>query len=443
MRRYRNKHKPQLELLESRVMLSAADNPASLTPPDWATVVYGDATATVELLPYGHVLTITGGGHGSITVDLSGLPASVINLQISSFDSVTLTGDATLRDLVISDVKYADAGNASLERLFTYGVQHVRIDEAPTDVFLAGAKDANGLATLGDKTLFETNHFSPERSAFIFAFVQNLGLATGSHVETLPIVVSGSPTQSIMMNFQPDNTPKVIGVASQATIIQGNDFARYFLASPTERKTLEQSHLFVTQQAVIERLSPAALVNNSRLQAAIGEAFDGGSAAKSSLRPGTPDSGRPELGVNLIAATNLAVNNSQDSAVRTSAPADLPLVGTFASQHALPDDATAAEIAASVAAPIDISAGTVSVSVDATYQSDVAALSALSLALARLAEPFVQTVSDLQGRLATFGEIASAQVTNQLRTDGRPALLADTRVARQQRQEQEVLVVRI
>ncbi len=79
---------------------------------------------------------------------------------------------------------------------------------------------------------------------------------------------------------------------------------------------------------------------------------------------------------------------------------------------------------------------------DASRASD-STLVALSVSLSHLAEPFVQTLSNMKGRLATFGELATAQVTDHLRTDGRPALLADTRGPKQQREEQDVLVVHI
>src|SRR5262245_4883329 len=129
MRRSRNKQAPRLEALESRVMLSVGDSPANVPGQvDWDAVIHTSdgSRPVIEVYYNDQALRVTGSGHGNLSLDLSQLPASVVSLQILSFESVSLTGEATLRDLVISDVKKADAGHVSLDRLFTFGVDHVR-----------------------------------------------------------------------------------------------------------------------------------------------------------------------------------------------------------------------------------------------------------------------------------------------------------------------------
>src|SRR5262245_48118279 len=120
MRRSRNKQAPRLEALESRVMLSAGDSPANVPGQvNWDAVLHTSdgshpVVDDVFFRDQGLQIKITGSGHGNLSIDLSQLPASVAVLQVSSFESVTLTGEATLHNLVISDVKKADAGHVTL-----------------------------------------------------------------------------------------------------------------------------------------------------------------------------------------------------------------------------------------------------------------------------------------------------------------------------------------
>ena len=124
----------QFEFLESRVLLSGVDTPSDLS----AAIQTTDSHINVNLDVSGTVLKISGPDHGSLSLDLGQLPASIVDLQISSFDSVTLVGEHDVSRLVVSDIRLVDAGRISIsDALGAFGVEQIRIDQAPLTVVLA------------------------------------------------------------------------------------------------------------------------------------------------------------------------------------------------------------------------------------------------------------------------------------------------------------------
>jgi hypothetical protein len=437
MRRFH--HKPKLELLESRVMLAAIDTPSSGTvEAGWESGIQSsDSNISIDLLPYNQVLKITGSGQGNLTIDLSRLPESVVNLQISSFESVTLLGDHSVTSLWLSDIKQVDAGRISIGyMLAAQDVGRIKIDTTPTIVLL---QQGDGSSS-SNKTLLEVGHFS---NGVIYSTMENLGLSTTLRVDELN-VVSANPKQAIMLNFQPDhlNIAGFDAPSQQVSVIRG-DFTRYFLASPTERSALEQSLLAARQSATANLVSLTTLLSKPAIQAALNEVTESGiNLAKGHSRPLDTDVNVARIAVD---PARLAVDGSAAQA-RESRITRTDIELGVAPSVATPDSATPhAAPAAAEGSYLPVTNGfnlnIVPANTDAVSHTN--ALGALSLALARLSEPFVQTVSALQGRFVTFGEIASSRVTEHLRTDGRPALLADTGAVRQQRQDQEVLVVHV
>lgn len=429
-------------------MLSVGDSPANVPGQvDWSMVVHASGTEAplVEVFFNNQGMRVVGTtGSGSVEIDLSHLPASVINLQISSFESVTLTGEASLHDLVVSDVKKIDAGHLTVERLTAYNVERVRIDNSPVEVWLEGAKDADGVPTLGGKTLFETDHFSTAPDALIYGFVESLGLMTSEHVGNLPLLYNGSTSQPVLMNFTPDTKPKMGGLA-EANTIEG-DFAKYFFSSRTEQVQLEKSSVVTARAALVQALSTQQLLGNPRLQAMLTDGLDATTAGRASTVT------RPLVDASATMRADVGVNRPLEKVVDGSdAHAKTAVVDIALQLTSAPTDANAA--AEHDANPMHVaSIDTVApigsaLSVTPTHESDRqgdTVLSALSLALARLSEPFVQTMTDLQGRSATFGQIVSARLTEGLRTDGRPALLVDARPATAKtRSPDEVVIVHV
>jgi hypothetical protein len=445
MRRIRNK--PKLEILESRVLLSAVDTPTvnDAVPADWQTAIQGaGADVSIELLPYNQVLRITGSGHGNLTVDLSRLPASVVNLQISSFDSVTLTGQHDVDSLTVSAVQKVDAGRISISStLWLNDVNQLKVDVAPMFIWVQGARTGDQV-TVGEKTLLEVGSFSSEANATIFGFVKNLGLEVTSRSGTIPTVIGGG-LESIFLNFTPAQTLRGSGVPSEATVIKG-DFARYFLASPSERVALEQSALITRQAALIDRVPLGALLNaNPKLVATLGDGFDAG-VARATLRPVGDrliDTSRLEPGVIARASfrpveTAPETNhvNASELHLDTIAGSDQSMVNKDAALIA------ASRAPATVAPSVAIDDHNFRLQAASTAASE-AVIGALSVALARLQDPFVQTMTALQGRSATFAELAAAQVTGHMSVESRPALLVDGRGSRQERDRQALVVIHV
>jgi hypothetical protein len=447
MRRYRNNSKPRLEALEARVMLSVGDSPANVPAQvDWSTVIHTSGTEPplVEVFFNNQGMRVSGTtGTGSIEIDLSQLPATLVSLQITSFESVTLTGQGTLHDLMVSDVKNLDAGHLTAERLFAYGAERVRIDTAPVEVWLQGAKDADGIPTLGEKTLFSTDHFSTAPDAYIWGFVKSLGLMTTGQVDRQLQIFNASPDQPVLMNFTPDSKPKMAGLA-EAKTIEG-DFATYFFSNRTEQVQLEKSSVVTARAALVQAVSVQQFLGNPRLQVML---MDGGEASGAKVVPTAVSRPLPD-GATSVPRSEV---NRGVPADHLSSPARPSLSVTLE----IPAGAMAADPAGAstqhaeighFAGPEKNVATAVNLEAPATAvnrHAESAVLSALSLALARLTEPFVQTVSDLQGRFVTFGEIASSQLNERLRTEGRPALLVDARsTSAKTKSADEVVVVHV
>jgi len=423
-----------VESLESRVLLAASDIPDHGTALALveAAIVDNGAAIAVELLPYNEVLRITGTGDGNISINLSHLPASVVNLQISSFESVTLTGEATLRDLVLIDVTFADAGNVALDRLFTYEVGHLRIETAPDVVMLQGP----GNGTVGGPILLEAGRFSSSPQAVIFAMVESLGLATTSHVESLP-PISGLVTQSILLNFQPDQ-PITTSHQGTVSVIRGGEFVRYFLSSPDERTSLEQSLLIARQSARVDLVPLSDLLNNPALQSALSTGPETGFGLARIAEGPMLDNGlsgsRFGAESELLQAATLLLDAAGDESPEPSAAgvaSDFFLTESDIRSASIPEHvATFAENSAAEAIVEEAGFEIIEPSQLMLLDADDLA-GAAALALARLGEPLAQMVFDFQGRFATFGDMAAARLSDNLRSDTRPALLVDARPTRQ------------
>lgn len=436
-RRRKNTSNLQLEMLESRVMLAASDGfDPGATAGGQELGIESNARIAIELFPYGEHLTITGEGQGNLTVNLDLLPDSVDRLVIGSFDSVTLLGAASITVLSISDVEKVDAGAITVESLYTFDVEHVRIENAPANILLQGARDASGLPTLGERTLLEVDRFSSSPLAYIFAAVKNLGIATSSTVIDLPDI---SVASSILLNFEPSNAPRVQEDV-EVSVIRGGDFKAYFFGSAEDRAQIEQSPAVTRSLADVERVPLAALLQNPNLRAALIAGLDG-AAAQVHTRPlyeGSVDSATFALDTSVEPQTSLALDLSQSTSRVVASNDTSWLLITADNVNMVIADMPADSVenrAVGMAGPDDASTG----SVVNTAPSETE-LTAISTLLARLSEPFVQTVFNLQGHFASFGAIASAQVTDQMRSDNRPVLLADARPARQREADETIIV---
>ncbi len=418
-------------------MLAAGDVPPTAAPEaGWETAIQGQSVE-IELLPFNQVLRITGPGSGNVVIDLDRLPASVVNLQISSFTNVTLTGDHKVNSLLLSEIGRVDAGRISIgSTLWANNVEHIKIDSAPDIVWLQGSRDESGMLTLGKRTLLDVGTFSSSPSAFIFAWVENLGLSATSPVETAPSITSYG-TQQILLNFQPD-TPLKVNTTGPVNVIAGGDFARYFFSTHNERAALEETPFVARLLAVVERVSMATLLSNPMLKAAITGATDS-SQFRSHVRP-LADTAWINSSLGMAAAL------SAQGAYATMEPRGDKLLGATGLNGALASDAIAPPVVVQqvsdlMGATRDLSADSFQfTSLPDSRTAEAEVEFSLALALAGLSEPFVQTVMGLQGRTASFGDLASARVTEHLRTDSRPALLADTRTHRQRESDDMVVL---
>jgi hypothetical protein len=428
---------PKLELLETRVLLSAVDAPSEFTPEtSWNGAIHSTGgQISVDLLPYNKVLIISGSGHGNLEIDLSHLPSSVANLQISSFDSVTMIGDHAVSSLLVTNVHDVNAGRLAIsDMLAARNVGHVKIDAAPITVLLQGD---GTWGTIGDKTLFESDHIS---NTIILSYLKNLGVMSKDSIDYLGLF-SGDPTANVLFNSQPKKLDlNGIDAQSRQVFVIKGDFAGYFLASPAERSALEQSSLVARQTAISNLVPFSTLLNKAGGQAVLGSLIDSSSIPNVRLRTAgeLEFAGltlevlvtQPQAGDTAAIRSHVAIfGEDRDGFIGGRAAnistekADVPPAGA--------ERAAASDFVAFVPISHVETAGSVQ------------PIAMLSLALTRLANPFVQTVSDLQDHLATFGEIVTVQVATQMRADGRPALLVDARNAARERDMQEITVVSI
>lgn len=433
------RHRPrsaklQVEPLESRVMLAVGDSPANLgLDTNWQTAIQGE-NVSVELAAYSQLdnyfLKITGNGHGQLSVDLSQLPASVVNLQISSFDSVILTGEHTVDNLVLRDIGRVDAGQITINSsLAGYNVEHVKIDEAPKEIVFRPEM----LGELGGKTLLEAERIAP--GGFILSFLDNLGVKSVAPIQQLSIV-SGNTEQNIFLSSQPS------GLVTNARIsIVSGDFDRYFFSTPPEQAALEKTPLVTRVLAVADYVSFASLLSNPALRATLGETLEA-NTSRTHVRPLTEsalEASRLELGAATSLRPELLMNPSDSASnvapvEQSNAWLEAPVGGVAV----MPVEHTEAH----VTSPAFAADGDIRLTPVSTLPSTGTGLTILSLALARLSEPFVQTVLNLQTNSASFGEIVTAQVSSQLQADNRPALLVDTRGTKS-REEQDLVVVNV
>jgi hypothetical protein len=443
--RRRDQKRLQLELLESRVMLSATDESTDGVSPDTVleAIHSNGLDIAVRLTSMDRMVVIQGPGHGNVTIDLSQLPESTRSLQISSFDSVTLIGELSVDSLVVSNVDRLDAGRISIgtnsindgffsDGLYAYGVDQIRIDVAPVFIVLEGAD-----RKVGGRTLLEAGRFS--EGGYIFSSLDSLGLATTDSVQDLS-VVSFNQKQIVLLNFQPTNLH--IGEngflsPDQVSVVQG-DFSRYFAATPVERSSLEQSHLIVRQAAITSPVSLSKVLSNPGAQAALATMIEGApSAAHTHLRP-LVDSEFSRAPVEspeseIVSGTIAAAGSTPQPVIDLSATVPLVPWDAPASSGSMTDVSPLGLEGQSVLSPISHSAA---------EPSDDSVASAVVAALARLTEPFTQTVLDLRGGAASYGDLASARFADSLKTDRQPPLLVNARSARQSN-DGEILVLMV
>lgn len=442
--RRRHQKKLQLEPLESRVMLSAVDQPSTSLSADVIlnTAVHSSGVdIDLHLASSDRMLIVQGPGNGDITIDLSALPENIRSLQISSFDSVTLVGEHTVDNLVLRDIHQVDAGHVSFgtdgsfqSGLYVAGVDRVRIDELPATVLLQGQEKS-----LGGKTLLEIGRYVD--GAWIYSYLDNLGIASGSSSGTLNLwPVNGR--QNILLNFQPEKLGNPPGFpVEQLSVVKTNDFSRYFFASSTEQASLEQSHLVARQAAITNPLSLAALLNNPVIQAAFGGVVDADAIlANVRNRVADADSARALTPSDLLAVASGTLVDYSSSA--RAADSSAPAAGLGATVSEQPDSPTAHTLTgAGTVAETSTDWGMPSVAKPASHTDDALAASIVA-ALTRLADPLARTMSDLQGTLTTYADLAASHVSDQVRTDRQPALLVNARTARQT-EDKEILVISV
>lgn len=428
----------QIEFLESRVMLSGVDGVSANAAIDvnpGSAVQSNGVSLDVDLSALDSIFAVRGHGQGNITIDLSQLPASVVNLQISSFESVTLVGTHSLNYLLVKDTDRLEAGKVSIANgLFAYGVKQIRIDTAPAFILLQSS-------TNGDvnRTLLEFSHFAQD--GVIYSGLQNLGLSTTTAVGEFNIISAASPKQGIMLNFQPAHL-NISGIdsPSQVNVIKG-DFARYFLASPSERANLEQSMLVARQSAVTTLVPLATLMSKAAVQAAIGELADNQAGAQLRIRilPDAATEAGLSPGLHRLEGDMGASSEGGEARPRLAPlgfTLTLPISGpeTFAARNSESSPSTGVE----PMLPTTVSWTPAQAEHEPAHEGP---MDAVALSLMRLSEPFAQMVFDLRHRFASFGELAAARLNEQMRVDRQAPLLADTQPTRQR--GHDVRVVRI
>lgn len=401
-------------------------------------VLSNGVSLDVDLSALDSIFAVRGHGQGNITIDLSQLPASVVNLQISSFESVTLVGSHSLNYLVVKDTDLLDAGKVSISeggQFQAKGVKQIRIDTVPSALTSLASSDDGKV----NKTLLEFKQVSP--GALLFSSLQNLGLMSSGAVSELNIISAASPKQGIMLNFQPAHL-NISGIdsPSQVNVIRG-DFTRYFLASPAERATLEQSLVVARQSAVVNLVPLATLLSKAAVQVALGEpAENSGSAQlRSRILHDAADDANVNVGSQRLegdVGMTAGPHEAGSTLAPLGSPFTLPLNGTESS------DTRVVETPSQQGIETTLPAATSWTALEAEREpAHEGPLDAVALSLMRLSEPFAQMVFDLRHRFASFGDLAAARLNEQMRVDRQAPLLADTQPTRQR--GQDVHVVRI
>jgi hypothetical protein len=426
-------------------MLSAADTPSETAAsiPDSA-ISTTDAHINVDLLPYGQVLRVTGSGQLNVTIDLSQLPDGVVNLQISSFSSVTLVGSHSVDSLLLQEIKDVDAGHISIGRALTaFNVDHIKIDTAPTLIWLQGSRSSDGLFTFGfgSKTLLEANHFADQST--IYAGVENLGISTTSGVHVLNIAGFDMPMQSVLLNFQSEHPLGRQGLSAEQISVVKGDFSRYFLASPSERASLEQS-LIVARRAAIT--VPVAIPNVLATVAAQGVLGTGTEGTLILANFHSRVSGAVDLGAVLASGGQSLTGETSGEANApaghaAAAPEQLGIIGNSSAIH-FDSSASSARSSAPTHETAEIPAFDLSNNSNGTVvRSENKLIAVATAAASELGGSFVQLALGFHGQVATFGELATASVAENLQTEARPALLANPESARQRDDRAYTIVV--
>jgi hypothetical protein len=226
----------------------------------------------------------------------------------------------------------------------------------------------------------------------------------------------------------------------QLSVVKTNDFSRYFFASSTEQASLEQSHLVARQAAITNPLSLAALLNNPVIQAAFGGVVDADAIlANVRNRIADADSARALTPSDLLAVASGTLVDYSSSARTADSSAPAAGLGAVSEQ---PDSPTAHTLTgAGTVSETSTEWGMPSVAKPASHTDDALAASIVA-ALTRLADPLARTMSDLQGTLTTYADLAAGHVSDQVRTDRQPALLVNARTARQT-EDKEILVISV
>lgn len=388
-----------------------------------AALSFGTAQVEVFLWKPNDVLEIRGTGHGNLTIDLGQLPDSIVNLQISSFESVTLIGEQKVISLMLADIKFVDAGRITIGyQLAALGVEHIRIDQAPSLINIQGK---NGMNELGGKTLLEVGRFSSSPDAFILAWVENLGLATSSRVESLPTIAS-APEMNLLLNFQPE---KQVNVSTQMPVqfIKGGDFTKYFLATPTERAAQEQSHVVARLAINANVVTLASLLNTPAMRAMLGEWAEGSTAAATALRGARSF----EFGGFDSRALTDVVNAS--SVVATGGEV-VSASGVFGTPLISENDRSGVGSSPDSSSRESESAARVDWNTTADAQLRFDNIDAEADAASRSIESpvaaFDRMITGLREQLTTFGDRITQEVSDHLRSDRQLALLGEARGSR-------------
>jgi hypothetical protein len=390
------------------------------------------ASVEVDIRGLDSILFIRGDGQGAITIDLSQLPASVVNLQVGSFQSVTLVGSRTLDYLVVSDADLVNAGQVSIGdggQFRSYGVKQIKIDVVPAFTLLAPSSDGKV-----DKTLLEFKALA--RGGALFSSLQSMGLLSSGAVGELNLISSNS-SQTIMLNFQPDNfnVPPGINAPSQVSLIRG-DFTTYFLASPAERARLEQTLLVARQAAVVNLVPLATLLNKPAVQAVL----TGENPAIIPMR------GR--ILADAVGETNadsrpLAFDNETEAASMKRPATEAALNAISAARVGKAESLVSAESGAATRAERDSTPLTVTTWMPPAPETTVhrGEIDAFVISLMQLNEPFARMVAELRHGFASFGDLAAAHLNEQMQVDRRAPLLVDTQGNRSRSSEVRVVTL--
>lgn len=436
----------KIESLESRVLLSGVDlpsvNSAAETIKDSAVTSTGGSIdiKVAYSSEGGLVLNVFGDQHADVTVDLGQLPDNISMIRLFSLDSVKFVGEHGVDQLYLQDIKLVDAGRLTVSDrggMVSIGVDHIKIDEAPKDILIEGP----GGAFAGGKTLLEVGHFSSAAGATIEVRVETLGLATTSHVVALT-PLSRPFDGTVLLNFQPDEAPTSNSTGGEISVVTGGDFAKYFFATQEERRDFELSALFTRQRIRVDLAPVTSLLNDPMFQAALDEAL-GSRRAQTDLHF-LAQNGASHLRM-LIPANDHPAEASRgqgDEAHRTDSVQLHFAFGRAATAdsagHSAGAESDVLAVAALKLATLELAA------INDAGRLGEAVSESLHSAVDSLREPISQLVSGLRDQLATFGAIASARVTEQLKADHQAPLLLGARAGRPPTDnDREVLVLSV